>query len=37
VRRSRPGGGGADWPGGILSAAADGMRCAEKLLEVYTT
>lgn len=29
--------GGRAMPGGILSAAADGMRCAEKLLEVYTT
>ena len=30
-----PCGEGAGYAGGILSAAADGMRCAEKLLEVY--
>ena len=26
---------GAGYAGGILSAAADGMRCAEKIWEVY--
>ena len=30
-----PCGEGAGYAGGILSAAADGMRCAEKILEVY--
>ena len=30
-----PCGEGAGYAGGILSAAADGMRCAEKVLEVY--
>ena len=29
-----PCGEGAGWAGGIMSAAADGIRCAEKLLEV---
>ena len=30
-----PCGEGAGYAGGILSAAADGMRCAEKIWEVY--
>ena len=30
-----PCGEGAGYAGGILSAAADGMRCAEKIMEVY--
>ena len=37
IRGIFPCGEGAGYAGGILSAAADGMRCAEKLLEVYTT
>ena len=37
IRGVYPCGEGAGYAGGILSAAADGMRCAEKLLEVYTT
>ena len=35
IRGLYPCGEGAGYAGGILSAAADGMRCAEKLLEVY--
>ena len=35
IRGVYPCGEGAGYAGGILSAAADGMRCAEKLLEVY--
>ena len=35
IRGIYPCGEGAGYAGGILSAAADGMRCAEKLLEVY--
>ena len=35
VRGLYPCGEGAGYAGGILSAAADGMRCAEKILEVY--
>ncbi len=35
IRGIHPCGEGAGYAGGILSAAADGMRCAEKLLEVY--
>ena len=35
LRGLYPCGEGAGYAGGILSAAADGMRCAEKLLEVY--
>ena len=35
IRGIYPCGEGACYAGGILSAAADGMRCAEKLLEVY--
>ena len=31
-----PCGEGAGYAGGILSAAADGMRCAEKIWEAYT-
>ncbi len=34
VRGLYPCGEGAGWAGGILSAAADGLRCAEKILEV---
>ena len=34
IRGIYPCGEGAGYAGGILSAAADGMRCAEKLLEV---
>ena len=34
IRGLYPCGEGAGYAGGILSAAADGMRCAEKLLEV---
>lgn len=30
-----PCGEGAGWAGGIMSAAADGIRCAEKILEVH--
>lgn len=35
IRGVYPCGEGAGYAGGILSAAADGMRCAEKILEVY--
>ena len=35
VRGLYPCGEGAGYAGGILSAAADGMRCAEKIWEVY--
>ena len=35
IRGLYPCGEGAGYAGGILSAAADGMRCAEELLEVY--
>ena len=35
LRGLYPCGEGAGYAGGILSAAADGMRCAEKILEVY--
>ncbi len=35
LRGLYPCGEGAGYAGGILSAAADGMRCAEKVLEVY--
>ena len=35
IRGVYPCGEGAGYAGGILSAAADGIRCAEKLLEVY--
>ena len=35
IRGLYPCGEGAGYAGGILSAAAEGMRCAEKLLEVY--
>ena len=35
IRGLFPCGEGAGYAGGILSAAADGMRCAEKILEVY--
>ena len=36
IRGVFPCGEGAGYAGGILSAAADGMRCAEKIWEVYT-
>ena len=36
VRGLYPCGEGAGYAGGILSAAADGMRCAEKIWEVYS-
>ena len=36
VRGLFPCGEGAGYAGGILSAAADGMRCAEKIWEVYS-
>ena len=35
IRGVYPCGEGAGYAGGILSAAADGMRCAEKIWEVY--
>lgn len=35
IRGVYPCGEGAGYAGGILSAAADGMRCAEKVWEVY--
>ena len=35
LRGLYPCGEGAGYAGGILSAAADGMRCAEKIWEVY--
>ncbi len=35
IRGIYPCGEGAGYAGGILSAAADGIRCAEKVLEVY--
>ena len=36
LRGLYPCGEGAGYAGGILSAAADGMRCAEKIWEVYS-
>ena len=36
LRGLNPCGEGAGYAGGILSAAADGMRCAEKIWEVYS-
>ena len=35
IRGVFPCGEGAGYAGGILSAAADGMRCAEKIWEAY--
>jgi uncharacterized protein len=36
VKRLFPCGEGAGYAGGIMSAAMDGERCAEKLVEMYS-